>query len=275
MATTDTNLRFGFGKNWQSYVNNVLSEPRIANATASLKQMLKVDTLRGQTFLDIGCGSGLFSLAAYQLQAERVVAFDYDQNSVNASMTTRNRSKAQPERWQIAQGSVLDKDFIATLEPADIVYSWGVLHHTGAMWQAIDNAISKVKPGGKLAIAIYNNVEKKVGGSAMWWKIKKFYNQASPSVQRAMIYAYGTNALSRQLLTGRNPLKLYGVSDGAAGRGMEFWHDIADWMGGFPYEYATAGTIFNYLHDKFGLELEYLHTGDGHGCNEFMFRRPA
>ena len=275
MKTVDQELRFGFGKNWQSYVENVLSEPRIANATASLKRLLKADHLQGQTLLDIGCGSGLFSLAAYKLHAEHITAFDYDPHSVQASITTRNRFKVPAERWQITQGSVLDKEFMVALEPADIVYSWGVLHHTGAMWEAINNAVGKVKPGGKLAIAIYNNVEKKVGGSVMWWKIKKAYNQAPPVAQRAMIYAYSANVLARHLLTGRNPLKLFGASSGSIGRGMEFWHDAADWMGGFPYEYATAGVIFNYLHDTFGFELEYLRTGDGHGCNEFLFRRPA
>ena len=90
-----------------------------------------------------------------------------------------------------------------------------------------------------------------------------------------MIFGYATIVIAQHLLTGRNPLSLFGTANGSIGRGMEFWHDAADWMGGFPYEYATAGAIFNYLHDTFGLELEYLRTSDGHGCNEFLFRRPA
>ena len=231
--------------------------------------------------MDIGCGSGLFSLAACLLGAERVVSFDYDPNSVEASLALRERA-SQPDRierainkWQIMQGSVLDEEFLAALEPADVVYSWGVLHHTGAMWQAIDNAVSKVKPGGVIAISIYNNVESRVGGSAMWWQIKQAYNRSPQAARRLMEYAYVANFMVRKLLTLRNPFKMIQNYGDGAGRGMDFWHDVRDWLGGFPYEYATAGEIFNYMHNKHGLELIYLDTHDGHGCNQFTFHPPA
>jgi len=268
-----TELRFAFGKNWQSFIRDALNEQRVAGAVASLRRLLNGADLRGQSFLDIGCGSGLSSLAALTLGAERVVGFDYDPHSVEASQTLRERAGIGANRRAVTQGSILDVQFLGTLAPADVVYSWGVLHHTGAMWQVIENAVSKMQPHGVFALAIYNNVESWLGGSAQWWRIKRLYNQAPQPLRRLMEEAYVAQFIARHLLTLRNPFsKMRGYGEHGA-RGMDFRHDVRDWLGGFPYEYATAGEVFNYVHSKHGLELIYLNTHDGHLCNEFTFRR--
>jgi len=265
--------RFEFGRNWQNFVGTRLSTERIMAATASLRRVLAIDTLRGRSFLDIGCGSGLFSLSAALLGAEKVVGFDVDPYSVQASVDLRARTPVPADRWQVRQGSVMDEEFLATLDPADVVYAWGVLHHTGALWQAMDNAVGKVKPGGSIVLAVYNKVDRRLGGSAQWWDLKRRYNRCPPRLQRLIEYLYVSNFLARHLLTLRNPLTAI-RNYGAARRGMDFRHDVRDWLGGFPYEYATAGDVFNYVHDKFGLQLHYLNTHDGHACNEFTLVRP-
>ena len=267
--------RFAFGENWQSFIDHALDERRIQIAVGTLQRMLKARDLCHKTFLDVGCGSGLFSLAACLLGAERVVSFDYDPQSVCASLTLRERARVSTERWLVSRGSILDSEFLATCEGADVVYAWGVLHHTGSMWQAIDNAVSKVKPGGLLAISIYNKVEKRVGGSAMWWHIKRVYNRLPRRVRSMMDWGYGGILLLRRAATRQNPITMIRDYGESVGRGMDFWHDVRDWLGGFPYEYATAGDVFTYLHEKHGLELIYLNTQSGHGCNEFTFHRPA
>ena len=76
MATPE--LRYGFGANWKHFVEVSLNEARIANAVQSLRDLLALENLSGQSFLDIGCGSGLFSLAACRLDAARVISFDFD-----------------------------------------------------------------------------------------------------------------------------------------------------------------------------------------------------
>ncbi len=268
-------LRFGFGENWQSFVDNALDAKRIGKAANSLRQILNVEHLYGKSFLDIGCGSGLFSLAACLLGAERVVAFDYDVNSVQASVALRAKSNIPSERWQIIQGSILDTAFLHQIDAADIVYSWGVLHHTGSLWEAIDQAVSKIKPGGIIALAIYNHQERMIGGSAMWWHIKRFYNHAPYNVRRLTEYAYVSALLIRDLITLRHFIEIFRRYTGGDSRGMDFWHDVRDWLGGFPYEYATIEAMFNYLHGKFDLRLEYLKACSGYGCNEFVFRQPA
>jgi 2-polyprenyl-6-hydroxyphenyl methylase/3-demethylubiquinone-9 3-methyltransferase len=267
-------MRFAFGKNWQSFVDTALDTRRIVQASESLRRLLAVDHLRGRTFLDIGCGSGVFSLAACLLGAEHVVAFDYDQDSVGASMNVRARAGISAERWEIMQGSVLDRAFLERIEQADIVYSWGVLHHTGEMWQAIDNAALKVRPGGLLALALYNDVQRAIGGSMMWWQIKRFYNSAPLLARRLMEGGYAAAFLLKDTVGLRNPLKTVGEYSSTSGRGMDFWHDVRDWLGGFPYEYASPADVFTYLHSTYGFQLEYLNTSTGVGCNEFTFRRP-
>jgi SAM-dependent methyltransferase len=269
---SDDQLRFAFGANWQSFVNSALNTQRISKAAKSLQRMLKIEHLRGRTFLDIGCGSGLFSLAACLLGVEKVFAFDYDQQSVQASIALRTRAGISADRWHICQGSVLDRDFFDRIEPVDIVYSWGVLHHTGAMWQAIDNAASKIKPGGQFAFAIYNDVERILGGSAMWWHIKRVYNVSPPVIRRMMEVGYAGAFFLKDAVNLRNPLKTVGSYSSDSGRGMDFWHDARDWLGGFPYEYATIAAVDDYLHNKLALDLEYLHPNPSVGCNEFTYR---
>ena len=81
--------RFEFGKNWGRFLA-VLNDERISEAEASLKSMLKVEGLTGKSFLDIGSGSGLFSLAARRLGA-RVHSFDYDPQSVACTAELKRR----------------------------------------------------------------------------------------------------------------------------------------------------------------------------------------
>jgi len=112
-------VRFGFGKNWQRFVGTGVDEERIRVAGEGLKRILRVDDLSGRSFLDVGCGSGLSSLAACQVGAACVVGFDYDPRSVEASRAVRDRAGIAPERWDIRRGSILDADFLQTLTPAD------------------------------------------------------------------------------------------------------------------------------------------------------------
>src|SRR5438309_4149357 len=58
--------RFTFGKNWSDYVAKYYSPERLRTAQGHLLEFLKLDNLNGRSFLDIGCGSGLHSLAAWR-----------------------------------------------------------------------------------------------------------------------------------------------------------------------------------------------------------------
>ena len=146
---------FEFGANGRRFLR-IVDSKRIEIATQSICAMLGMTDLRGKSFLDIGSGSGLLSFAALRLEA-RVHSFDYDPQSVACALDLRSRYGDGGEPWTIEQESILDDEYLSRLGTFDIVYSWGVLHHTGHMMRALENAARRVATDGTLFVAIYND----------------------------------------------------------------------------------------------------------------------
>lgn len=262
--------RFEFGKNWERFLA-LVGEDRIIKAANSLRLWLEVEELEGKNFLDIGSGSGLYSLAARRLGA-RVHSFDYDPKSVACTAELKRRYFPGDLDWMIEEGSALDASYLTSLGTFDIVYSWGVLHHTGQMWQALDNVKNCVAPGGKLFIAIYNDMGSK---SSRWRTIKRIYNRLSkpfrlpftlivmaPSEMKSALRALFTGGLGEYVQSWTAP---------RPERGMSKWLDIVDWVGGYPYEVAKPEEIFDFYRRR-GFSLERMGCGGvGLGCNQFVF----
>jgi len=262
--------RFRFGRNWRDFLASLTPE-RIRAAEESLTTHL--GPLKGKRFLDVGSGSGLFSLAARNLGAE-VTSFDYDPDSVACANFLRERFHPQDGGWRVFQGSALDAPMLAGLDVFDVVYSWGVLHHTGDMWTALGNVLPLVRGGGRLFISIYNDQ----GGKSLRWRAFKRLFIRSPRVLQLLAAAvhilyWEARLFLIRLVRGRNPF----VNPLAGGRerGMNLWHDTLDWLGGYPFEVAKPEAIFDFCSAR-GFVLERLATcGGGHGCNEYVFVKGA
>lgn len=260
--------RFEFGKNWSSFLQN-LSENQIQVAESSLAEMIPIKDLTNKTFLDMGCGSGIFSLAAKRLNAQ-VYSVDFDPASVGCANHLKEKFFPEAENWKIQEGSVLDYNYMLGLPKFDIVYSWGVLHHTGNMLLALENITIPVKENGILFIAIYNDQGWK---SKLWLKIKKFYNSSiiGKITVTAIFYSYFASiGFFIDTLTLNNPTKRY--REYKRKRGMSMIHDWKDWLGGLPFEVATPEMVFNFYSTR-GFKLEKIKTTNSAGNNQFVFRK--
>lgn len=264
----DLSSHFAFGENWAEYARTI-DPDRVALAEQGLVRLLGQDGLRGRTFFDIGSGSGLHAAAAARLGATRILAVDIDPNSVATSRTVLGRY-APDANYEVRVGSVFE------LPPGlqfDIVYSWGVLHHTGDMWHAIDRAASFVKPGGALVIAIYGKTP-----MCGFWKVEKRVYSSAPAIFQTIIRSgYKAAMFAALAVRGRDPFA-YVRNYRSANRGMNWHHDVHDWLGGYPYESATPDEVKAHLSGQgFGLERMFGRPPSiglfGTGCYEYVFQR--
>lgn len=265
---TEKIMRFKFGQNWENYIKKNFSDERVEISKCHLLDFLKMDNLQNKSFLDIGCGSGLHSLAAFRAGASKIVSFDFDPISVQTTLKLREYA-GNPSEWKVSQGSILDDGFLRSLEPADIVYSWGVLHHTGDMWKAMDNSIQLIRPDGCFYVALYDYDIQVKPTPEFWLTVKQKYNQSEWLGKRKMELWY----LWRFMLYG-NPLLIPYVVFRAFRykhlRGMALYTDIVDWLGGWPMDFAKREDVKNWA-GRNSLGIVSMKTGEAN--TEYLFKK--
>lgn len=276
MESPDPQDRFAFGQNWKGFIENSFTAERLAVAKNKLLETLQLPSLEGKSFLDVGCGSGIHSLAALEAGAARIVSFDYDPDSVGTTTSLRKMA-GSPAHWEIQQGSVLDRSFMAALGKFDIVYSWGVLHHTGHMWDAVRNAGIPVAADGALFIALYSyttyqNLELSGYPSPEGWlDIKQRYNRAAAGQKRIMEWQYVLGPRwYLPWVAAINFLRFKrSEADYIKSRGMEIWTDVRDWLGGWPMEFVNELDLLRFAKSELKLDIVEMICGEGN--TEFVF----
>lgn len=265
---TDRHTHYAFGENWARFVAG-LNDAQIDRAAAGIVRLLG-DEIVGKSFLDLGCGSGLHSLAALRLGAASVTAVDIDPRSVDTTRALLARYAAgQP--WTAATCSAFD--LMPDADGHDIVYSWGVLHHTGDMRRAIKCAAALVRPGGRLVLAIYRRTP-----MCRFWRVeKRLYSHAPAWLKAIADMALAGLIVLALAATGRNPSRYIRAYPSA--RGMSFLTDVRDWLGGYPYDSAAPSEIDG-MFKELGFTSERFFPCNtrigllGVGCDEYVFSRP-
>lgn len=254
--------RFSFGRNWADYSREALDDEARQRAREHLRAWLARLDPPPRSLLDVGCGSGLFLVAAADLGLERIVGFDYDPKCVEVARENCARLLGDDHPVEVRPGDALDAAFLESLGTFDLVYAWGSLHHTGDMWSALRRVARCVAPGGALMVALYNHT----WSSPLWTGIKWLYNQLPGPLRPALVAALtGPAAIAKALYTRQNPFRQR--------RGMSFWHNMVDWVGGYPYEYARPQAVIRFFREH-GFELLHLEPAPTPiACNEFLFRR--
>ena len=266
MKGTNTSKQFDFGQNWKNFSKNKLDEQKIKQAQNDFIELVKGIELKNKTFIDIGFGQGLGLLTSAKLGAEPVGVDINKKCEETLELNKVHFPELKEVNIPVIVGSVLDKEILQqirnTYKTYDVIHSWGVLHHTGNMWKAIDNCCQLINPTGKFILAIYN----KHWSSKPWYYIKKLYNYSPGIIKRLMVYFfYVVIFLAKFLVTFKNPLK--------KDRGMNFYYDVVDWIGGYPYEYASKNQVVSYMQIK-GFDLiRYRAAEVPTGCNEFIFEK--
>ena len=261
--------RFKFGKNWKEFLKS-LNQQKINFAKKCLLDFLEEKDLNDKTFLDIGSGSGLSSLAAKTAGAN-VYSFDYDIDSVACTEHLKHTYFSDDSKWKIKQGSALDAKYLESLGKFDIVYSWGVLHHTGDMYKALELVEKNVADNGKLFISLYND---QGFTSKFWHSIKRTYVNSPYLIKQLILF------LCYFRLWGPTTIKdfikfrpFYTWKEYGRQRGMSPRQDVVDWVGGYPFEVSKPEEIIHFFIQK-DYQLKKLKTcGGGKGCNEFLFKK--
>lgn len=260
--------RFEFGKNWLDFIQKNYGQDKVETSRQHILQFMGMENLDGLSFLDIGCGSGLHSIAALHAGAASVHSFDYDPNSVAASRYVHDQV-GNPANWTIEQGSVLDEAFMERMPSYDVVYSWGVLHHTGEVWRAVRNAAGRVKPGGLYYIALYSADVQINPTPEFWLDVKRKYVSSGRFKRRMMeLWYIWRFQLHRNPL--RLPLFFKRMLEHKKKRGMNIFTDIRDWLGGWPMEFVYDAEAIKFC-ENLGFELKKIKTGEA--CTEFLFVR--
>lgn len=261
---------FQFGKNWNNFSNSI-SKNNINNSLKSIQNLISKKDIENKSILDIGCGSGLSLLSFLKLGAKSVCGVDIDPMSVKTAKSVIEKYYNN-KNWSVEEKSIFDIN-LKTYPKFDLVYSWGVLHHTGDMWRSIDIASSLLKKNGVIFLALYQKTK-----LCKFWELeKRFYVNSPKIIQKIIRTLFKTLYISGLIVSKKNPKVFF--QNYKEKRGMEWHYDIHDWLGGYPYESIKRRDLEIFLNKKGFVIENYFYKKNklfgllGSHCDEFIARK--
>lgn len=260
--------RYDFGRNWSALAAR-FEEDHVERASRDLQRL--VGELAGHSFLDLGCGSGLHAAAALRLGARMVRAVDYDPGCVAVAQATLRRFVPDGD-WRVERADALSPGSLPA-EGFDVVYSWGVLHHTGDVWAAIRNSAALVLPGGSLALALYLRTP-----FCGFWRWEKRAYSGHAWLRPLVRGPFAAGLLLARAIRHRDAISH--VRNYRQARGMEFLIDVDDWLGGYPYESVAPQELEAFM-ARLGFRVVRRFNAVpplgllGTGCGEWLFEKGA
>ena len=113
------------------------------------------EEIKGKRVLDAGCGTGIFSIIFARNGAAEVIGLDISPGSLTTARHLKDNFKLDNVHFQ--QADMLQLPF--PNQSFDIVWAWGTVHHTLNPWQAMEELLRVLKPGGSILLAIYTKTK--------------------------------------------------------------------------------------------------------------------
>jgi ubiquinone/menaquinone biosynthesis C-methylase UbiE len=153
-----------YGKLWDKYeTDEYIKEAYRIIESRFKNNEFDLSVLKGKTILDMGCGSGRYTIALTKTGAEKVYGIDLGKESIRKAALIAEKSGIRNIEFDV--GSVLDLPYEDNL--FDFIYSNGVLHHTENLEQGINELYRTLKPGGESFLYLYAD------GGIFWYSRKK------------------------------------------------------------------------------------------------------
>ena len=149
------------------------------------------DSLEGKDVLEVGCGSGI----AVQMFAEAgadVTAVDLTPWAVR---TTRARLEAFGLGGEVSEADAEDLPFKS--DSFDLVFSWGVIHHSSDMDRALAELVRVARPGAQVVLMVYNR-------RSLFYASYKAFQRFLPVARRLGLHFEGARAGETEGLIARH-----------------------------------------------------------------------
>jgi ubiquinone/menaquinone biosynthesis C-methylase UbiE len=214
------------------------------------------EEVAGRSVLDAGCGTGIFSIIFANQGAGRVTGIDISEGSLGTARGLKE--KFGLDSAEFMKQDMLDLPFADA--SFDIVWAWGTVHHTTDPFQAIDQLIRVLKPGGALLLAVYTRT-----------RLTFIHEIIRKTLVRTPRRSW--TCLSKVMALFLAPVVLFFKKREKSRKGEKLEELILDWYFVPIRHYYRPEEIRKYLEDKgFAIEKFLPASGRFDSTSNFIFK---